>query len=243
MNIVILSQPRTGSNLLSRVLGNFPPFRELSEFFITESDAKNVDQSILPYNVFLSNSEFDVLKYLLKTDTENFLNVVHKDINHTIHKLDLLIPHTKIFKIQNHQITDIQLKTLLDNPTLKFIVLERKDKLKQYASNVVAGKVKQFFSNIKININVDEFNKFNDASIKWYINLRQMLTEKNINFLNIVYEDDLEFIDEVKLAEKIKTWLNQVQIPYSKYSSRPLYFFKQNNQPIEETILNFRELK
>jgi LPS sulfotransferase NodH len=246
MNIVILSQPRTGSNLLSRVLGNFSPFRELNEFFMSEIDAEKIDRSILPYNVFLGRSEFLFLKFLLKTDTENFLKSVHSDIDHTLKSLDEIIKHTKIFKIQDHQLTEDQLEQLLNNPTLKFIVLERKDKLKQYTSVLVTNQVKQFFrvdtSSTRINIDSQSFIDFKNRTESWYTDLKQKLKNKNINFLDLVYEDDLEFIDESKLFEKIKIWLDQEQIHYSEYTSRDLYYFKQNKTPIEETVLNYKEL-
>ena len=247
MNIVILSQPRTGSNLISRLLGNFSPFRELNEFFMTEDDTTKIDQSHLQKNVFLSRSEFLFLKFLLKTDNENFVKSVHADINHTLKSLDEIIKHTKICKIQNHQITEDQLEQLLDNPTLKFIVLERKDKLKQYASTLVIDQIKQFFrvdtSDIRINIDPKQFSNFKDRAELWYINLKQKLKNKNINFLDLVYENDIEFIDESKLLEKIKIWLDQEQIYYSEYTSRDLYYFKQNKTPIEETVLNYKELR
>lgn len=246
MNIVILSQPRTGSNLVSRVLGNFSPFRELNEFFLTEDDATKIDESHLQQNVFLSPLEFDVLKFLLKTDNENFVKSVHADINHTLKSLDKIIERTKIFKIQDHQITEDQLEQLLDKPTLKFIVLERKDKLKQYTSIKVTDQVKQFFrvdtSDIRINIDPKQFSNFKDRSELWYINLKQKLKNKNINFLDLVYENDIEFIDESKLFEKMKIWLDQEQIHYSEYINRELYYFKQNKTPIEETILNYKEI-
>jgi hypothetical protein len=247
MNIVILSQPRTGSNLLSRIVGNFFPFRELSEFFITEVDAKNVDPDILPYNIFLSKLELSLLIHLLKTDSENLLKTVHTDIVLTIETLNKFIQNTKIFKIQNHQITDEQLLQLLDNPTLKFIVLERKNKLKQYASTLVAGQVKKFFcidtSDCRVNIDVEKYNTFKNNTEKWYVELKQKLIDRNINFLDIVYEDDLEFLKEEQLSEKIKNWLNQENIPYVKYINRDPLFFKQNKTPIEKTVLNYNNFK
>jgi hypothetical protein len=96
-------------------------------------------------------------------------------------------------------------------------------------------------SNIKVHVNPQDFTREQQISIDWYKKLREQLASKH--YLEVNYERDLENLNIVHLYELFDPWFEKINIPVNKSNYKLKYFKKQDKTPIENSILNYSEVK
>jgi len=244
-NIIILSQPRTGSNLLCELLFSYGSFRILNELFIRFHDINDV-----PHTKSLREHEITALidHFKLKDRSlTSLIETLNNNPRETSEILSQIIPQYKIIKIHDFMLKDFELDFIFDDPETKFIVLERESKISQYVSRIVADKLVKWTrvdtSDIKVHVDPDKFLKFKEESIDWYKTIETRLINNGYNYLKLSYESDLEHIDYDVLLPKINNWLDQNQISYHNNGYKIKHHVKQNRSTLEHVIENFSEIK
>ena len=244
-NIIILSQPRTGSNLLCEMFFSYLPFRVLMEFFIYFHDEND-----MPHSKLLRTNELDTLFEHFKPQQRNILSLTTELNQHPKEAMDVLssmISHYKIIKLHDFMFKQMDLEFIFNDPETKFIVLERSSKIKQYISGINANKLRKWqhvdTSDMKVQIDPSEFLKFKQASNSWYQDIEAKLQKNGCDYLKLNYEEDLEELDQTLLLAKINNWLDRNGIRYINTGYKVKFFNKQNNSPVEDLIVNYDEIK
>ena len=249
-NIVILSQARTGSCLLCNIFGMLNPCRNLNEFFLSYKFAENpANWEILPHRHFLKKAEreylFDSLKIKLN-DYVSLLKYFSENPEPGLELLDNAIPATKIIKILDHQMANMNVNFLFQKENTKFVLLDRSNKLEQFVSFEIAKNsghwVNTNTNDVKMHVDRTAFVNFVNESTHWYDQIRHQLTSNGHNFLEINYETDLNTDSLDPVIFKIRDWLS-IQGIETVVGSRWIFYKKQNTLPMPEKILNFNEIK
>ena len=244
-NIIILSQPRTGSNLLCEFLFSYGSFRILNELFIRFHNINDV-----PHTKLLREHEITALIDHFKLEDRSLTSLIktmNDNTKETLTFLSQIISQYKIIKIHDFMLKDFDLDFVFNDPETKFIVLERETKISQYISRIVADQLVKWTyvdtSDVKVHVDPDKFLKFKEESINWYQAIETRLINNKCNYLKLSYERDLENIDYNVLLPKINNWLNQNQISYYNNDYKVKYHIKQNRSTLEHVIENFSEIK
>jgi hypothetical protein len=244
-NIIILSEARTGSNLLCEIFFSYNSVRVLNELFINF-----VNEQDTPHYKLMSTFERNLFFKYFSIEDKTITGLIHFLNNNpkiSLELFDKLYTKYKLVKVHNFIFEKIRLEFLLDDPETKFILLNRTSKIKQYVSDQVARQLQEWHSidtsNVKIKIDANDFLKFKQESIEWYTKIESMLVEKNHNFLRINYEEDLENIDQEQLSLKINSWLDLNGIPSHNNDYKLHIFKKQNLTNLEQIITNYQEIQ
>jgi hypothetical protein len=248
--ILILCEPRTGSNLLNEAMNLYIPIRAVNEFFLNLGFYVREDfvPDDLLHKTLIKDHERKQLFDFLNVEQENYPELI-KQINRTpiqaVKKLYEIIPGNLVIKIHRHQLEELKLHEFLELPYVEVILLERSNRLDSYVSLL---KAKQFdkwhnvdTSNIKVSINIDEFIYERDMSFNWYKEMRQRLSSKD--YLEVNYELDLENINKESFYALFDPWFERIKLPVYKSNYELQYFSKQNKSPVEQSILNLDEIK
>ena len=238
-NIIILSQPRTGSTLICDLFNYFSEIRVLQEFFNMKDITAYRYLKAIEKNLFLSR---------FKAEDCNSLNHNMKQNSfEAFTALNEFIPSHRVLKFHTYEIENWNLEFLFNDPNTKFILLSRKDKLKQFVSNQLAKVSNKYstrdpeheiYNSINLVVDPDEFNKYKNDSDLHYKKYKEKLAGHN--YLELVYEDDVENDLEVTI-EKIDKWLkdNDIIVERKPYN---LIYQKQNTRSLADTIVNYSDI-
>ena len=244
-NIIILCEPRTGSNVLCELFFSYNNFIVLNEFF-----TERIEEKLAPHYSMMSddmkNSFYENFNIENKT-VPGLIDFLNANPKSSLDFLDKLTLKYRLIKIHNFTFNDLNLSFLLDDPNTKFILLNRTSKIKQYVSNEVANQTQEWYnvdtSNKKIWVVPEKFLKFEKESLKWYSSIESKLIEKNHNFLKINYEEDLENIKQDQITLKISKWLTDNKILARTNAYKLSRYRKQNLSDLEHVILNYSQIK
>jgi hypothetical protein len=252
--ILILCEPRTGSNLLCEAIESYSNLQCISEFYLSPYSGLYVKKDNVPNDL----PHKDMLSAEQQHHLFNFLEI--KDHNHykmltgiysnpidTLLEVYKITDKTLVVKIMKGHFEELNLDRLLDLPFVEAIVLERSNKLEEYVSHIKAMESNKWFntdtSDIKINVDIDKFLKKNNLSAVWYQKIRQQLKSNNKNYLELNYEKDLLDFNQDTFCKMFDTWLESINLPIDKTNHKMHFFKKQNNAPIEHSISNYEEVK
>ena len=230
-NIIILSQPRSGSSLLCELFCCF----------------KN---TIVLHEV-LTNGNVSLTELTLHH--QNMLKIIQKNPKTAIGHLEKLFSNKhRVFKIHFFQLQDLNLDFVLELPNTKFVLITRQNFLEQYVSVRLANMSGSFSTNDEIRgvksnnlmfeLDIADYkheeagNNYNIATIK------KKLKDLNHNYLEFNYEDDLEHFN-LDILEKIKAWALTANISLEQSDYIPTVYQKQNSRQIHEIITNWDSVK
>jgi hypothetical protein len=242
-DIIVLSEPRTGSNLMCEMFYRYKEFRVLNEFFI---DVDSNDPHIVPHVTALSLKEKE--KFLKKFNIEN--NDAGKLVKEIIRSpvaaydfLNQLIPDYKVIKCHRSMLKPLNIEFLLDKNN-NFVFISRSDILAQYVSRAVAMKINKWHnvdtSHEKISIDINDLLNYRDMYNQG-LEYKTQLAKNNKNILDINYEQDIDTDNKI-LAEKVNNWLKFLDITVTETEYVPNFFKKQNHSPMQEIIVNYDEV-
>jgi hypothetical protein len=248
--ILIFCEPRTGSNLLNEAMNLYTPIRAVNEFFLNLGFYVREDfvpDDLLHKTLIRPYERWQLFKFL-NVEQENYPELI-KQINRTpiqaVKKLYELVPANLVIKIHRHQLEELNLYELLDLPYVEVILLERSNRLKSHVSSLKARKFDKWHnvdtSNIQVSVNVDEFINERDISFNWYKEMKERLSSKD--YLEVNYERDLENITKESFYALFDPWIERIKLSVNKSNYELKYFSKQNNLPIEHSILEYDKIK
>lgn len=251
--IVILCEPRTGSNLLCEAVESYSSLQCISEFYLSPYSGLYVKKDNvpddLPHKDMLSLEQQDSLFTFLNIQDRNHYEMLVNIYNNPIDallELYKITDKTLVVKIMRLQFNELDLDRLIDFPFVEIIVLERSNKLEEYVSHMKAIEHNKWFnvdtSNIKIKVDVDKFLKRLNESNDWYLKIRQHLIIANKNYLELNYETHLLEFDQEEFCKMFDIWLEKINITTDKTNHKMHFFKKQNNAPIENSISNYDEV-
>lgn len=252
--ILILCEPRTGSNLLCEAMDSYSTLQSINEFYLSPNIGLYVRRDHipddLPHKDLLTQLQQESLFKLLKIESNNHFDMlveIYKSPVESLLELYNVTSKTLVVKIMRNHFEELNLSRLLDFPFVEVIVLERTNKLEEYVSHRKAIELDQWYntdtSNLKIKVDVDKFLERTKLSSVWYQKIRQQLKSNNKNYLELNYENDLLDFNQDTFCKMFDTWLQSIDIPINKTDHKMNFFKKQNNAPIEQSILNYNEIK
>ena len=238
-NIIILSQPRTGSTLVCDLFNYFSHIRVLQEFFNMKD--------VTAYR-YLKSTEKNL--FLTRFKSEDCVSLNHnmkQDSIEAFKALNEFIPSHRVLKFHTYEIEDLNLEFLFNEPNTKFILLSRKDKLKQFVSNQLAKISNKYstrdpeheiYNSISLVVDSAEFEKYKNNSDLHYNKYKEKLSGHD--YLELVYEDDVENNLEYTI-DKIQNWLdkNGILVTRKPYN---LIYQKQNTRSLVDTIINYSDI-
>lgn len=250
--ILILCEPRTGSNLLCEAMECYTDLQCINEFYLSPNSGLYVRRDHipedLPHKDLLTQSQQDSLFNFLKIENSNHFDMLVGIYNSPVDSLIELYNVTDkslVVKVMRAHYQELDLARLIDLPFVEVILLERSNKLEEYVSHRKAIEFDRWYntdtSNIKIKVDIDKFIEKRNISLQWYNSVRQRLTAKN--YLELNYEKDLLDFDQDKFCNTFDIWLRSIGLDIDKTNHRMKFFKKQNNAPIEHSILNYDEVK
>lgn len=240
-DVIILSDPRTGSNYLTEFFFKYNEFRILSEFYL---EVNVYDKDLIGHLTFLTSDELQKFYnyYKINNDIISLLKRIREDSITADNLLNKVIPNYKILKIHRRSIQKFNLEFMLEKYE-NFIWLTRNDILAQFVSREIAIKTGKWHrsntSSEKIMIDVSKFLEYKENYTK-NLSYKNLLTSKNV--LEINYEHDLCNPDENHVFQKISKWLNKINISFTTNNYKLNFFNKQNNNCLSNTILNWHDV-
>jgi hypothetical protein len=248
--ILILSEPRTGSNLLCEALNLYSPVRTVNEFFLDIGPYINENHvpDDLPHKNMFRPSEREQLF--------NFLNVKHNDwpelikqINKNpigaMNKINEIIPQTVIIKAHREHFIKLNLKEIINEPFIAVILLERTSRLHSFVSLLKGKQIDKWYgvdtSDIKVTVDPQAFEFEQQRSLNWFKEVRELLSSKD--YLEINYEKDLSNINKTSFYALFDPWFEKIKLPVNKSNYELQFYSKQDKQPIENSILNYDVIK
>jgi hypothetical protein len=252
--ILILCEPRTGSNLLCEAMESYSDLQCINEFYLSPNIGLYVRKDHipddLPHKDLLTQKQQDSLFGVLNIDTGNHFDMlvgIYKSPIKSLLELYNVTEKTLVVKIMKAHFEELKLDTLLNLPFVEVILLERLNKLEEYVSHRKAIELDQWYntdtSNIKITVDIDKFLEKRDQSLAWYQKIRQHLKSINRSCLELNYEEHLLDFNQDEFCKMFDIWLQSCNIALTKTNHRMKFFKKQNTAPIEQSILNYDEIK
>jgi len=235
MNLIVIGQQRTGSNLLCYALSFFKELRNINEFY-------SVDRNNFIYDLFFTQEERDLFfKNFNTRDWRELLDKIHVDPISSYNYINTVLSGNKIIKLLEHQFEiNSKLYSLLEEDC-KFIILDRKNDLEQYVSLKIADNNdvwwKENTDNFQITLDIDDYNKFKKQKKEFYSNLESKLKGKT--FIKLNYENDLQNGITDILLKKLSNFL---EIACYQDKDRNI-IKKQNTIECYKKIKNYREIK
>lgn len=248
--ILILCEPRTGSNLLVEALNLYSELQPINEFYLSP----NVNLYIrpdhipedLPHKVLLTEEQRHHLENYLNVDSGDYFNLIKKIYEDPINSLlELYKVSTKtlVVKIHHEQYEEAKLQGLLDLSFVKVILLERSSKLHAFVSHQKARQFDTWYgtdtSNIKVTVDIDKFLAKQKWSFDWYAKLRDTISD---DMLEVNYERDLAQFDQTSFCTAIESWLTKIGIATTRSNYKMHFFKKQNLAPLKNSIENYAEV-
>lgn len=236
-DVLVISQQRTGSNLLCYALSFFENYRNINEFYSVDSDE-------FIYNLFFTDEERSKFFKLYETkDWKILLKKIHENPIDAFYNLKSIdSSRNKIIKLLDHQFErNNKLYSVLDNFT-KFIILERSDSLEQYVSLEIAEQNKiwwnQNTNKYKIHLDIDSYSTFCKKKKMFYSNIKEQLKDKNCIILN--YEEHLSNGITDDLLTTLQGYLTNSPNILDKDRN---VIKKQSTVNCSEKILNYENIK
>lgn len=243
-NIIILSEARTGSSLLSDMFRCFSGFRDVGVFFWTPK----VPGSYVNRPLNLTNDE---CKYIYPdfdgTEYVSLKSHIDKNPYDSFVRLESLMGNdSMVIKTHKGHYERGNIEFLLSYPNTKFVLLNRTNKLRQYYSSVIALNDDIWDnkkSNRKIYVDVRIFRVYRDKSVlrdKYY---KDFLVSHGHSPLEINYERDLENYDLHTLLGKMENWFDENGISHERSGYIPNKYIRQNDMETKDMILNYSMIK
>lgn len=251
--ILILCEPRTGSNLLCEAIESYTDLQCINEFFLSPNVGLYVDKDHvpddLPHKDLLTDEQQDHLFNFLNVKNRNYFDMlvnIYKSPVDSLLELYNITDKTLVVKVMHNHFDELpDLYKLLELSFVELIVLERSNKLEEYVSHRKAIAHNTWYnsdtSNIKIVIDVNKFLEKKEWSFSWYNHIISIISTKN--YLELNYEKDLDKFDQHQFCNMFDSWLSSIEVSIDKTNHIVKYFKKQNNAPIEQSILNYDEIK
>lgn len=156
-----------------------------------------------------------------------------------------------LFQLEHHiKNKTIQFRNIISKPNTKIIILKR-NLLDVYVSLKKANETKKWgwvdTTNIKININPEEYMKWYSETNELYDNLITNLISLNKSFITVNYEE-LNMINtdlnKVKLILS-KLYANEInlRLSYSKFQSTNFLIKQDRNLKHKDKIENYNEIR
>jgi hypothetical protein len=248
--ILILCEPRTGSNLLCEAMESYVDLQCINEFYLSPYFGLYVRQDHipddLPHKDLLTLEQQECLFKFLNVEPNDYYNLlvnIYKEPITSLIELYNVTDKTLVVKIMRKHFEDLGLDKLLELPFVEVILLERSNKLEEYVSHRKAIEHDKWYnvdtSNLKVTVDIEKFLEKKKQSSHWYSILRHKLN----NCLELNYEKDLQDFDQSQFCEKFNSWLTHIGVAINKTNHRMKFFKKQNNAPIEQSISNYDEIK
>jgi hypothetical protein len=228
---IVLSQLRSGSNLLTHLLDNAPNVMSNSEVFAPDG--------IYPSRWLQNWTTHDHYDYFLNdwdvaardNDRGGFINALFR------HALDENFTHCG-FKVLANQLHEPEFQSLARAPDVKKIILKRRNVLKQFVSKLKADALNEFYevntSHVKVHVNITEFQWFaEDADLCYDTCLIPSMAPNSFHI--VAYEDLLEHLDET-MADVLAFLQHPGQTQIKSLTK------KQDSRPLSESIDNWMDV-
>ena len=251
--ILILCEPRTGSNLLCEAMDSYSNLQSINEFYLSPNIGLYVRKDHvpddLPHKDRLTQGQQESLFKFLKIESLNHFDMlvgIYESPIKSLVELYNVTEKTLVIKIMRAHFEELVLDDLLDLPFVEAIVLERSNKLEEYVSHRKAIELDQWYntdtSNLKIKVDVDKFLERTQISNVWYKKIRQHLNSSKKHYLELNYEKDLLNFNQDEFCKIFDDWLLKINVDVDKTNHRMKFFKKQNNAPISQSISNYDDV-
>lgn len=249
--ILILCEPRTGSNLLCEAMLSYEHLQPIYEFYLSPNDGLYVRPDNIPkdlaHKTLLTSEQKNHLFSFLNVAHDDYYNLlvnIYKNPIESLTALYQVTDKTLVVKIMHKQYNELGLDRLLDLPFVEVILLDRSNKLEEYVSHRKAIEYDQWYnvdtSNLKIKVDIDKFLEKKNWSLAWYNEIKNKLLNKY--YLELNYEMDLKEFNQESFCNKFNQWLSKIELPLGRTDYKISFFKKQNNAPIEQSISNYKEI-
>lgn len=248
--ILILSEPRTGSNLLCEALNLYSQMRTVNEFFLDIGfyiNENHVPEDLPHKNMFKVHEHVQLFDFL-NVELNNWPELIKQINNNPIgamNKINEIVPQTVVIKVHREHFEKLNLKEILHEPYIEVILLERSSRLHSFVSLLKGRQIDKWYgadtSNIKVNVDATSFAYEQQRSLNWFKEVRELLQSKN--YLEINYEKDLSNINKESFYALFDPWFEKIKLPVNKSKYELQFYTKQDKQPIENSILNYDDIK
>lgn len=255
--IFVLSEGRTGSTLLCKLLSGYKKVIEIAEGLHGKGAnllrPLHIGSNASDPNASIKHNMFG--QYLReKYDNNSILNDVQfqrkllEDPVSVISEISSHFTETVVLKIHLDQINILKhLDWILLQPNHKFILLERPNYLDVYVSSQIAIQTHRYHmsntNDVKIKIDCEDFAK----QLGWYRmkynNISSELQNHSIDYLKLDYNKDLKNYNLDKFTDLISPWRTRTGIDLQLNELVKVNLDRQNNNKSSfENILNYEEL-
>jgi hypothetical protein len=245
--IIVVSEPRTGSCLLTEVFGLYSPVWTMHEFFCSIDHDPDMEDTFLARKIEAigHNKKYEKLFDLIPP-TQFEINANAKDVLRTIRQV-ADDNQVVVIKIQSYQFGILDLNELCKLPFVEVVFLKRNNILNSYISDRQANKIKTWHNvntnNIRIRIDVDEFIRYKKVSDKFNKFVELTINSLGKNALRVEYKRDLENFSEKSFYAMVDPWIDQIGLDLDKVKGRTIPFVKQRTVSIENCVENYEEVK
>lgn len=245
--ILILTEPRSGSNFLSEVL-NYYSLWPVGEFLLNPKGFEHLENPTFPYEIVLNRYQLTKLFDFFEVEYGNYLELI-KQINRrpidAIFKLYESTEQSLVINIHDFQFKKFGIDVLLDLPYVEIIILQRSNRMARYISHLIAQETKIWYtvntSDMQVTVDREDFIKSEQESKKWFDSIKQRVSSKE--YLEVNYERDLENIDKEHFYKLFDPWFEKINLNATKKNYNLKLFKKQNKSKLQYSILNYTEIK
>jgi len=261
-NFIILAGARTGSTLLKNILKGQKQISCFPELFNENRPSRireKISIKVGCYKPLLNFLGEDESKWFEKmnVDFKTYLNIWSNMSDKEIFGYKIFIGHIK--KISNYEPnTDTTYLNFLKKRNTKVIILERKNVLLRYISNITARSVGNYTSMINkteikekvyklnpVKIDYNLYVKYNQKNKKIYDQYLKYVKDYDLPYVHIYYEDftGQNYIQSFKKIFHILNLEFDTFIDLRKHDGTIVHHKKINVYKIEDKILNYQEFK
>ena len=254
--LTIFAAPRSGSSMLSALLGHHPEINSYWELFrpdvVSEPLARAANLAVGGPRAYLwsligerSSNPGALLDELLRLQPAGRRVQAYKILNaQTGHDGELHLPHLTRYTIKRDIIAS-------PRPSL-YVVLERRNKLAAYVSQLLASRHHRWHgqstADLSVVVNATSFAAFESETHRWYDWVRKTLVAQRRRILSIDYEE-LETHAPLVL-QRVLAFMGVAPIAYDALLRiEPIdprlnaaAYVKQAPRQLERQIANLREL-
>jgi len=261
-NFIILAEPRTGSTLLKTILEGQEKIDCLPEIFNKNRPLRlrgKISRKADFYKPLLNFLGEDESKWFEKmnVDFKTYLNICSNMSNKEIFGYKIFISHIK--KISKYKPnTDTTYLNFLKKRNTKVIILERKNVLLRYISNITARSIGDYTSAINkperkekvyqlnpVKIDYNLFVKYNQKNKNIYDEYLKYVKDYDLPYVHIYYEDftGQDYIQSFKKIFRILDLEFDTFIDLRKNDGTIGHHKKINVYKLQDKILNYEEFK
>jgi len=259
-NFVIFAEPRTGSTLLKNILDKQENITCYGELFNKKRGWKILNKVFTkPQEPLLTFLGEDQSKWFEKmnTDFKTYLDVMSSISDEQIFGYKIFMRHIKEISNYTPNGDKLYLNFLKESDT-KVIILERKNVLLRYISNITAHSIGDYTSMIKtperkekvyqlnpIKIDYNLYVKYNQKNKKIYDQYLKYVKGYYLPYIHITYED---FTGE-HFIESFKKIFNLLDLEFNDFidlrnQNGTIGIHKKINiYKMEDKILNYQDFK